>query len=166
MGRNRGCQRGPPAVTTSSSPSYKAAARSFCLSPPSWRQEGASLGNRQDYSRAVPSATLSCAKLQLHGPSKAPPSSKGPSPPRTASHVAVDLLRLPVSAEQAPQDSHSPHPGDFLRHASVGQPALTDAHVPALAAGQGVLPAAGPRVHGHGLADDQAILDELPDLLA
>lgn len=46
-----------------------------------------------------------------------------------------------------------------------GAAALTDAHVPALAPGQRVLPAASPRVHGHGLADDQPILDQLPDLL-
>lgn len=43
--------------------------------------------------------------------------------------------------------------------------ALTDAHVPALPPGQRVLPAAGAGVHGHGLADDQPILDQLPDLL-
>lgn len=36
-------------------------------------------------------------------------------------HVAVDLLGLPVSAEQAPQDPHSPHPGHLLGHTSVGR---------------------------------------------
>uniref|UniRef100_A0A8C5X4N5 Uncharacterized protein n=1 Tax=Malurus cyaneus samueli TaxID=2593467 RepID=A0A8C5X4N5_9PASS len=50
--------------------------------------------------------------------------------------------------------------GEFLPF-----PALTDAHVPALPPGQRVLPAAGAGVHGHGLADDQPILDQLPDLL-
>uniref|UniRef100_A0A8C5IPN9 Uncharacterized protein n=1 Tax=Junco hyemalis TaxID=40217 RepID=A0A8C5IPN9_JUNHY len=87
------------------------------------------------------------------------------------SHVAVDLLGLAVAPQQPPQDPHAPHPGDLLGHAGVGLPhchahgALTDAHVPALPAGQRVLPAAGARVHGHGLADDQPILDQLADLL-
>lgn len=36
------------------------------------------------------------------------------------SHMAVDLLGLPVSAEQAPENSHPPHPGHLLWHTSVG----------------------------------------------
>lgn len=46
-----------------------------------------------------------------------------------------------------------------------GTPALTDAHVPALPAGQGVLSAPGTRVNGHRFADDQTILNQFPDLL-
>uniref|UniRef100_A0A672U604 Uncharacterized protein n=1 Tax=Strigops habroptila TaxID=2489341 RepID=A0A672U604_STRHB len=85
----------------------------------------------------------------------------------SGSHVPVDLLGLPVSAEEAPQDPHPPHPRHLLGHASVGSSGdgLTDAHVPALPPGQGVLPAPGARVDGDGLADDEPILDELPDLL-
>lgn len=45
------------------------------------------------------------------------------------------------------------------------EPALTDAHVPALPAGQGVLPASGTRVNGHRFADDQTVLNQFPDLL-
>ena len=36
-------------------------------------------------------------------------------------HMAVDLLGLPVSAEQAPQNSHPPHPGHLLGHTSIGR---------------------------------------------
>uniref|UniRef100_A0A8C4Y7A9 Uncharacterized protein n=1 Tax=Gopherus evgoodei TaxID=1825980 RepID=A0A8C4Y7A9_9SAUR len=75
-------------------------------------------------------------------------------------HMAVDLLGLPVSAKQTSQNSHSPHPGHLL-----GQPSLTNAHVPALSAGQGVFPASGTGVNSHRLADYQTIFDQFPDLL-
>lgn len=42
---------------------------------------------------------------------------------------------------------------------------LTDAHVPALTAGQGVFPASGSRVNSHWFADDQTIFNQFPDLL-
>lgn len=34
-------------------------------------------------------------------------------------HMAVNLLGLPVSAEQAPQNSHPPHPRHLLGHTSI-----------------------------------------------
>ena len=40
---------------------------------------------------------------------------------------------------------------------------MQGAHVSSLALGFQVLAHARARVHGHGLADDQAILDQLPD---
>lgn len=35
--------------------------------------------------------------------------------------MPVDLLGLPVAAEQTAQDSHAAHPGQLLRHAGVGR---------------------------------------------
>lgn len=35
-------------------------------------------------------------------------------------HVPVNFLWLPVATEKATQDSHSPHPYQFLRHTGVG----------------------------------------------
>uniref|UniRef100_A0A5G2R8Z8 Uncharacterized protein n=2 Tax=Sus scrofa TaxID=9823 RepID=A0A5G2R8Z8_PIG len=87
------------------------------------------------------------------------------------SHVAVNLLRFTVSSEQPAQNSHPPHPSYLLRHSSIGSTlpkgknALTDAHMPALPAGQGVFPASSPGMDSHRLPDDQPIFDQLPDLL-
>lgn len=53
------------------------------------------------------------------------------------------------------------------RHSGVlGTLPLTEAPMSALAAGLSELTGAGPRVHGHGLLDDEAILEELLDGLA
>lgn len=35
-------------------------------------------------------------------------------------HVPVNFLWLPVATEKATQDSHSPHPYQFLRHTGIG----------------------------------------------
>lgn len=48
---------------------------------------------------------------------------------------------------------------------SKGKNAFTDAHMPALPAGQGVFPASSPGMDSHRLPDDQPIFDQLPDLL-
>uniref|UniRef100_A0A3Q2GSC4 Uncharacterized protein n=1 Tax=Equus caballus TaxID=9796 RepID=A0A3Q2GSC4_HORSE len=81
-------------------------------------------------------------------------------------HVVVNLLRFTVSSKQPAQDSHPPHPGYLLWHSSIGSTlSLTDAHMPALPAGQGVFPASSPGMDSHRLPDDQAIFDQLPDLL-
>lgn len=45
------------------------------------------------------------------------------------------------------------------------KPVLTNAHVPALSAGQGILPASGTWVNSYRFADDQTIFDQFPDLL-
>lgn len=36
-------------------------------------------------------------------------------------HVPVNLLGLPVAAQQTAQDPHAAHPGQLLRHAGVGR---------------------------------------------
>merc|ERR1740121_2159044 len=82
-------------------------------------------------------------------------------------HVLVDLLRLPVLPEEPPQDALPAHPQDLRRHPSLPcAPALADARVPALAPGLVVLAHPEARVHLHRLADDQAVLDQLPDVEA
>lgn len=57
--------------------------------------------------------------------------------------------------------------GHLRRHTGVGGTLpLTEAAVTAVPAGKVELTGARPRVHGHGLADDEAIGDELADRLA
>ena len=81
--------------------------------------------------------------------------------------VLVDLARLPVLAQQPAEDTLSPHPKDLAGHTGLGGTlALTEATVAALAAGGVQLTSTGPGVHGDGLADDEAITDELADGLA
>jgi hypothetical protein len=56
---------------------------------------------------------------------------------------------------------------DLRRHSGVGGTLpLTEAPVPADPPRRGQLPGTAPRVHGDGLADDEAIGDELADGLA
>lgn len=81
--------------------------------------------------------------------------------------VLVDLAGGAVLDEEAAEDTQAAHPEDLLGHTGVGGTlALTEATVTTVAAGQVELTGTGPRVHGDGLADDQAILDQLADGLA
>lgn len=106
--------------------------------------------------------------------------------------MPVDLLGLPVAAQQTAQDPHAAHPAQLLRHASVGRTLsltcgghvglnqrsrpseasperwsqLTDSHVSSFAARQRVLAATRPRVDSNRLADDETILHQFADLLA
>merc|ERR1712215_221352 len=81
--------------------------------------------------------------------------------------VAVDLLSLAVLLQETTQHPHAPHPKDLHGHTSVGRTlALSGASVSALAASDRVLAHTSTRVHSDGLADDEAILDQLADVLA
>lgn len=77
-------------------------------------------------------------------------------------HMAVNLLRFPVSPEKPVQD---PHPGHLLGHRSIGitRP-LPYAHMAALLSGQGVFLAAGPAMDSHRLPIISPS-DQLPDRL-
>jgi hypothetical protein len=81
--------------------------------------------------------------------------------------VLVDLSAGTVLDEETAEDTETAHPENLGGHASVGSTlALTVATVAAFAAGEVELTGSGPRVHRHGLADDEAIGDELADGLA
>jgi hypothetical protein len=80
--------------------------------------------------------------------------------------VLVDLAAGAVLDEKAAEDAEAAHPQDLAGHAGVGGTlALTEAAVSADPPGEVEL--AGPRagVHGDGLADDEAIGDQLADRL-
>ena len=81
--------------------------------------------------------------------------------------VLVDLAAGAVLDEQAAQDAEAAHPQDLAGHAGVGGTlALTEAAVPSDPPGEVQLAGAAARVHGDGLADDEAIGDELTDRVA
>jgi len=79
--------------------------------------------------------------------------------------VTVDLLGLPVSLEQPPQDSHPLDPEILLAGPSVScSLPLTEPTVPSLPPGLVVGSNSGPGVDSHGLLDDKTVLDQLPDI--
>jgi hypothetical protein len=81
--------------------------------------------------------------------------------------VLVDLAGGAVADEQTTEDTHAAHPEDLGGHTGVlGTLALTETTVATVAAGLVELTGAGTGVHGDGLADDEAIADELADSLA
>lgn len=81
--------------------------------------------------------------------------------------VLVDLSGGAVLDEEAAENSQAAHPEDLGGHASVGGTlSLTVAAVSAFSSSQVQLPRSGPRVHGDGFADDEAIGDEFADRLA
>ena len=81
--------------------------------------------------------------------------------------VLVDLAGGTVLDEETAEDTETAHPEDLLGHTSIGGTlALTEASVATVTAGEVELTSTGSRVHGDGLLDDQAILDELADGLA
>jgi len=80
--------------------------------------------------------------------------------------VFVDLLSLAVAHQQAAQDTHAPDPDDLLRHTRVGRTlSLARPRVATLAPRLRILAHTRARVHGHRLADDQTVLDELANVL-
>jgi hypothetical protein len=81
--------------------------------------------------------------------------------------VLVDLAASAVLDQETAEDAETTHPEDLLRHASIsGTLPLTIATMTALPPGQVELASSGSRVLGNGLANDQAIGDELSDRLA
>lgn len=81
--------------------------------------------------------------------------------------VLVDLAAGTVLDQEAAEDTQAAHPEDLRGHTGIGGTlALTEASVTTNPAGGGQLTGTGPRVHGDGLADDEAIADELADGLA
>jgi len=81
--------------------------------------------------------------------------------------MVVDLASGTVADAQTTEDTHAAHPQDLAGHTSIlGTLPLTETTVTADAAGGVQLTGTGARVHGDGLADDEAILDELADSLA
>lgn len=81
--------------------------------------------------------------------------------------VLIDLSGGTVLDEETTEDTKTTHPDDLRGHTSVGSTlSLTETTVATLAAGEVELASTRSRVHGDGLLDDQAILDELADGLA
>merc|ERR1712025_817840 len=81
--------------------------------------------------------------------------------------VAVNLLGLPVSLKQPPEDAHSHDPHGLLGGSGIlGTLPLSKASVPAFPARLVVLAHARPGVDSDRLLDHKTILDELADVLA
>lgn len=81
--------------------------------------------------------------------------------------VLVDLPAGAVLDQETAEDSEAAHPEDLAGHAGVGCTlSLSVAAVSALSPGKVELTGTGPRVHRHGLSDDEAIGDELSHRLA
>ena len=81
--------------------------------------------------------------------------------------VLVDLATGTVLDQQTAQDTKTTHPEDLLGHTGIsGTLPLTVATMTALPPGQVKLASSGPGVLGNGLANDQAIGDELANCLA
>jgi outer membrane receptor protein involved in Fe transport len=81
--------------------------------------------------------------------------------------VLVDLAGGTVLDEETAEDTQAAHPEDLLGHTGIGGTlALTVATVATLSAGKVEFAGTRSRVHRHGLADDEAIGDELSDSLA
>ena len=82
-------------------------------------------------------------------------------------HVAVNLLLLSVSSEEATEDAKAAHVENLLGHTGVsGTLSLTVALMATLALGLSPSLAAGAGVGGDDLPHDQAVLDQLPNVLA
>ena len=80
--------------------------------------------------------------------------------------VLVDLSAGTVLDEETAEDAQAAHPEDLRRHTGIGSTlSLTVATVSAFSSGKVQLAGSGSRVHGDGLADDEAIGDELSDRL-
>lgn len=81
--------------------------------------------------------------------------------------VLVDLAGGTVADEEATENTHAAHPEELAGHTSVlGTLTLTQTAVSADSASSVELTGTGAGVHGDGLADDEAIADELADSLA
>jgi hypothetical protein len=81
--------------------------------------------------------------------------------------VLVDLAAGTVLDEKTAEDTQTAHPQNLRRHTGVGSTlSLTVTTVATNTAGEVQLTSAGAGVHGDGLADDEAIGDQLADGLA
>lgn len=81
--------------------------------------------------------------------------------------VLVDLSGGTVLDEKTAEDSETTHPQDLAGHTGVGRTlSLTVATVSALPPGEVQIAGTGAGVLGNGLADDEAIGEELSDRLA
>merc|ERR1719394_2134817 len=81
--------------------------------------------------------------------------------------MAINLLGLPISLKQPPENTHPHDPHGLLGGSGIlGTLAFTETSVPSLPACFVVLANAGPGVDGNGLLDDKTILDKLADVLA
>merc|ERR1719394_1435046 len=81
--------------------------------------------------------------------------------------VAINLLGLPISLKQPPENTHPHDPHSLLGGSGIlGTLALSETSVPSLPACFVVLANAGPGVDSNRLLDDKTILDELADVLA
>jgi len=81
--------------------------------------------------------------------------------------VLVDFAASTVLDEETAEDTETTHPEYLARHASVrGTLSLTKTPMSANSSRGSQVSGAGTGVHGDGLADDEAILDELADRLA
>mmetsp|Transcript_14667 Transcript_14667/g.28208 ORF Transcript_14667/g.28208 Transcript_14667/m.28208 type:complete len:230 (-) Transcript_14667:30-719(-) len=82
-------------------------------------------------------------------------------------HMLVNLLRIPVLLQQSAKHSQATHPQDLRRQARFARSlALTVASVAPLAFCLKSLPCASTRVNLGGLADHEAVLHQLTDVLA
>lgn len=81
--------------------------------------------------------------------------------------VLVDLAAGTVLDQETAEDTQAAHPQDLSGHTGIcGTLSLSVATVSAFPSSKVELTGSGSRVHGHGLADDQAIGNELSDRLA
>ena len=78
--------------------------------------------------------------------------------------VVIDLALLTVLAEESTENSLSSDPQDLGGHTSLlGTSALTRSHVTTLSLGSEVQSNASSRVDGHGLLNDETVLNQLSD---
>ena len=81
--------------------------------------------------------------------------------------VLVDLAAGTILDEKTAEDTKTAHPEDLRGHTSIGGTlALTETTVAAFTTSGVQLTGTGSGVHGDGLADNEAIADELADGLA
>jgi len=82
-------------------------------------------------------------------------------------HLAVNLLLVSVPTEEAAEHAETAHPQNALWHTSVlGTLSFTVALMATLALSFGPALAARARVRGHDFSHDDAVLYQLPNVLA
>ena len=82
-------------------------------------------------------------------------------------HLAIDLLLVSISLEEATEHAKTAHPDDLLGHTGVaGTLSLSSALMATLALGLSPSLAAGARVGSDDLPHDESVLDKLPNVLA
>lgn len=81
--------------------------------------------------------------------------------------MLINLLGLPILAQESPKDTLATHPDDLGGHAGFrGTFPLTGASVPPFAFGGEEVAGTGAGVDDSGLDDDSAVLDQLADVSA